>query len=57
MNTSTTPDPNLARGRGIPRRVAISLGLFVWLVGIPLAHGVVPGALSWLAPRYGWTEG
>ena len=24
---------------------------------MPLAHGVVPWALSWLAPRYGWTAG
>ena len=24
---------------------------------MPLAHAIVPWALSWLAPRYGWTEG
>jgi hypothetical protein len=24
---------------------------------VPLAHGVLPWALSWLAPRYGWTAG
>ena len=57
MNTTTTPDPNLAHGRGTPRSVVIPLGLFLWLVAMPLAHGVVPWALSWLAPRYGWTEG
>jgi protein-S-isoprenylcysteine O-methyltransferase Ste14 len=45
------------RGRGIPRWVFVLLGLFVWLVGVPLAHGVLPWALSWLAPRYGWTAG
>jgi protein-S-isoprenylcysteine O-methyltransferase Ste14 len=27
------------------------------LVGVPLAHGVLPWALSWLAPRYGWSAG
>jgi protein-S-isoprenylcysteine O-methyltransferase Ste14 len=57
MNTTTTPDPSLARERGIPRSVVIPLGLFLWLVGMPLAHGVVPWALSRLAPRYGWTAG
>jgi protein-S-isoprenylcysteine O-methyltransferase Ste14 len=33
------------------------MGLFVWLVGVPLAHVVLPWALSWLAPRDGWTAG
>ncbi len=27
------------------------------MVGLPLAHGVLPWALSWLAPRFGWTAG
>ena len=59
MSTTTTPDirNSRARGRGIPRSVLIPLGLFVWLVGMPLSHAIVPWALSWLAPRYGWTEG
>jgi protein-S-isoprenylcysteine O-methyltransferase Ste14 len=26
----------------------------VWLIGVPLAHGVAPWALSRLTPRYGW---
>ena len=57
MTTTTTPDQNSTRGRGIPRWVLVLLSLFVWLVGVPLAHGVLPWALSWLAPRYGWTAG
>ena len=57
MSTTTTPDRNSTRGRGIPRWVFVPLSLFVWLVGLPLAHGIVPWALSWLAPRYGWTAG
>jgi hypothetical protein len=57
MSTTTTPDRNSTRGRGIPRWVFVFLGLFDWLVGVPLAHGVLPLALSWLAPRYGWTAG
>jgi protein-S-isoprenylcysteine O-methyltransferase Ste14 len=36
--------------------MALLLGLFVWLVAIPLVHGVLPWAISLLAPRYGWTE-
>ena len=57
MSTTTTPDRNSTRGRGIPRWVLLLLGLFGWLVGMPLAHGILPWALSWLAPRYGWTAG
>jgi protein-S-isoprenylcysteine O-methyltransferase Ste14 len=41
----------------LPRSIALIMGLFVWLVAIPLAHGVVPWALSTLLPRYGWAEG
>src|SRR5262249_8366799 len=57
MSTTTTPDRNSKRGRGIPRWVFVPLALFVWLVGVPLAHGILPWALSWLAPRFGWTAG
>ena len=57
MSTTTTPDRNSTHGRGIPRWVLVLLGLLGWLVGVPLAHGVLPWALSWLGPRYGWTAG
>ena len=57
MSTTTTPDRNSTRGRGIPLWLLVLLALFGWLVGVPLAHGVLPWALSWLAPRYGWTAG
>lgn len=38
----------------MPRSSALLVGTLVWLVGIPLAHGVVPWALSRLTPRFGW---
>ena len=57
MSTTTTPDRNSTRGRGIPRRVLLPLALFLWLVGMPLLHGILPWALSRLGPRYGWTAG
>jgi protein-S-isoprenylcysteine O-methyltransferase Ste14 len=41
----------------VPRSIAVIVGLFVGLVVIPLAHGVIPWALSTLLPRYGWTGG
>ena len=41
----------------MPRPIAVITGLFVLLIVIPLAHGVVPWALSTLLPRYGWAEG
>src|ERR1700722_2288060 len=41
----------------MPRSIAIIVGLFVGLIVIPLAHGVLPWALSTRMPRYGWAEG
>jgi protein-S-isoprenylcysteine O-methyltransferase Ste14 len=41
----------------MPRSIAIIVGLFVGLIVIPLAHGVLPWALSTRLPRYGWAEG
>ena len=37
--------------------MAFILGLFVWLVAIPLGHGLLPWAISSLTPRYGWNQG
>ena len=37
--------------RSVSRRTAFTL---VWAVAVPLAHGVVPWAISLLSPRYGW---
>jgi protein-S-isoprenylcysteine O-methyltransferase Ste14 len=39
------------------RWMMLAIGLVIWFVGIPLAHGVVPWAISLVAPRYGWIEG
>jgi protein-S-isoprenylcysteine O-methyltransferase Ste14 len=41
----------------IPRWMAVILALLTWLIAIPVAHGVVPWAISTLMPRYGWAEG
>jgi protein-S-isoprenylcysteine O-methyltransferase Ste14 len=32
----------------------VLLGLCVWLIGIPLVHGVMPWAISSVAVRHGW---
>jgi len=45
------------RPHSIPRWAALTLAPLVWLVAIPLAHGVVPWAISLLGPRYGWHDG
>jgi protein-S-isoprenylcysteine O-methyltransferase Ste14 len=37
--------------------MGIFLGLIVVLVVYPLMIGVLPWAISWLAPRYGWRDG
>jgi len=57
MNTpeiSGSKPPN--RGT-IPRWMAVTLAVVVWLVAIPLAHGGIPWALSTVMPRYGWQHG
>ncbi|MGA9242091.1 MAG: isoprenylcysteine carboxylmethyltransferase family protein [Silvibacterium sp.] len=41
----------------IRRSMTVSMALFVCLIVIPLAHGVLPWALSTRMPRYGWAEG
>ncbi|MDP9222410.1 MAG: isoprenylcysteine carboxylmethyltransferase family protein [Actinomycetota bacterium] len=42
---------------GIARSMALTLACLVWWVAIPLAHGVIPWAISSVTPRYGWTHG
>jgi protein-S-isoprenylcysteine O-methyltransferase Ste14 len=41
----------------VKRPAAIALGVAAWLVGVPLAHGVVPWLISWVGPRFagGWS--
>src|SRR5712691_12349465 len=41
----------------LPRWLTLLLAPLVWLVAIPLAHAVVPWAMSSLGPRYGWVTG
>jgi protein-S-isoprenylcysteine O-methyltransferase Ste14 len=40
----------------LPRWLALPLSGAVWLVGVPVAHGVVPWAISLVGPRWGWTD-
>jgi protein-S-isoprenylcysteine O-methyltransferase Ste14 len=39
------------------RSMVVSVALLVFLIVIPLVHGVLPWALSTHMPRYGWAEG
>jgi protein-S-isoprenylcysteine O-methyltransferase Ste14 len=57
LSTIAGTNGNPPRRAGVPRWVFIALGLFVWLVALPLAHGVLPWALSLLTTRHGWAEG
>ena len=41
----------------VSRPMALILGLVAWLVGVPIAHGVVPWGVSLLTRRYGWIAG
>jgi hypothetical protein len=44
------------KGATVPRWVALILATLAWLVAIPIAHGVVPWAISLVTHRYGWME-
>ena len=37
-------------------RPPVLVGISVWAIAMPLAHGVLPWGISWLGPRYGWTD-
>jgi protein-S-isoprenylcysteine O-methyltransferase Ste14 len=39
------------------RAPALALSALAWLVGVPLAHGAIPWALSLVGPRFGWSDG
>src|ERR1017187_8410926 len=57
MSPSGIPESRPPNRVTIPRWMAVILALLAWLIAIPLAHGVVPWAISTLMPRYGWVEG
>ncbi len=57
MTASDPLDPKSPPRVGRPRSLLLLVGLSVFLVVYPLMHGLLPWALSWLTPRYGWTEG
>ncbi len=57
MSISDIPGGRASNRLNVSRSTALILGLFAWLVGVPLAHGMVPWAVSLLARRYGWTRG
>src|SRR5438552_2552807 len=56
MSISGSPDGKPSRRVRVSRRMVLVLGLCVVMVAFPLIHGVLPWALSLLAPCYGWTE-
>ena len=41
----------------LPRWAAFIVSSILWVVGMPLAHGVLPWAVSLLTRRHGWTQG
>ena len=57
MSPSKIPESRPRNRFVIPRWMAVILAIFISLTMIPLAHGVVPWAISTLLPRYGWVQG
>ena len=57
MSLSKIPESRPRNRFTIPRWMAVTQAIFISLTMIPLAHGVVPWAISTLLPRYGWVQG
>ncbi len=57
MGTPEFPERKPLNRVVVPRWLSFLLSLVIVLVLIPIAHGVVPWAISSLMPRYGWTDG
>ena len=57
MKTSENLKKERERGATIPRWIALVVALVFWIVGVPLFYGVLPWAVSFLMPRYGWSDG
>ena len=57
MNPKADSKAKELNGVTVPRWLALILASLAWFVAIPLAHGVVPWAISLLTHRYEWVEG
>ena len=57
MNPNTDGQVKALNGASVPGWLALILASLAWFVAIPLAHGVVPWAISSVTHRYGWIEG
>jgi protein-S-isoprenylcysteine O-methyltransferase Ste14 len=57
MNPTSNDKTKRSNGVSVPSWLALIMATLAWFVAIPLAHGVVPWAISLLTRRYGWSEG
>jgi protein-S-isoprenylcysteine O-methyltransferase Ste14 len=56
-STSDSMVEGRSRTRSVSRRTAVFLGGLIWIVAVPMAHGVAPWAISLLSLRRGWERG
>ena len=57
MNSPNISSNKDSKGFDIPSWMAVTIGLFFWIILLPLVHAGIPWVLSLLAPRYGWRDG
>lgn len=55
--SAENPHAPLKGAAGVSRCTTAIIGLGVWLVAIPLVHGVVPWVISLCWTRHGWETG
>ena len=57
MRTPDVSNNKDSKRTDIPGWMAVIIGLFFWLILLPLVHAGLPWALSLFIPRYGWIDG
>ena len=56
MNTPTISDSEDSKRTDIPNWMALLIGLFFWIILLPLVHAGIPWLLSSLSRNYGWRD-
>ena len=57
MNITKKPADEQSEEANLPRWLAMMIGLFFWVILLPLVHAGIPWVLSLVTPRYGWING
>ena len=57
MNTPNISENENSKRTDIPNLMALILGLFFWIILLPLVHAGIPWFIASLGHSYGWRDG